>query len=416
MDDGGVESGATGAGAELHHAAGVAGGDDVGCGGGEVLHFAFQDAARHVLVGNVVDAGGAAAEIGVGDGRQFQAGYLLQQVARLLTNLLGVQQVAGVVVGHALGHRTQRPAQRFLGETFRNVLHALAEATGALGKSRVVSQQLAVALELCAAAGRVVDDDVNVLPLEHRDVAPRQRLGRLAVAGVHVQRPAAHLVARRAEPTAVGSQNPRGGVVHLDEQPVHDATGEEPHGARDRFPAGQVFRHAAGEGPRRQFRQHRLHILEARRQQAEHARRVQQPLHAAALVEAQQAEQPAQPAGVREQTAKHQPAQQSPTPGARRAAFDLAAGALHQVAELHVRRAGRLTGAAVEAQVHVLDEIRRHAQTPLVHRLDEIHAPARRVHFRAQRAIGGAFVQTEAAMNARADLLPLRTVHLIEAG
>ena len=416
MDDRRLEPAEAGAGAQLHHAAGVAGGNNVGLGRGDVFHFAFEDAARHLLVGDVVDAGSAAAEVGVGDGRQFQAGNLLQQVARLLANLLRVQQVAGVVVGYPLGHRTQRSAQRLLGEAFGDVLHALAEAMGALGEAGVVGQQFAVALELGAAAGCVVDDGIDLQPLEHGDVAPRQRLGLLAVAGVHVQRAAAHLATWHAHPAAVGLQNPCGGVVHVDEQPVHDAAGEEAHGSCRRFLAGQVFRHAAAERPRRHFRQHGLHVLEARRQQVEHARGVQQSLQAAALVEAHQAEQPAQPTGMREQPAKHQPAKQASGQGAPCAPLDLAARAFHQVAKLHVRRAGRLAGAAVEAQVHVLDEIGRHAQAPLVHRLDEVHAPARRVHFRAQRAVGGALVQAQPAMDARADLLALRAIHLIETG
>ena len=58
-------------------------------------------------MGNVVDAGGAATEVGIGDGCQFQSGDLFQQVARLLADALGVYEVAGVVVRHPLGHGAQ---------------------------------------------------------------------------------------------------------------------------------------------------------------------------------------------------------------------------------------------------------------------------------------------------------------------
>ena len=287
---------------------------------------------------------------------------------------------------------------------------------GAFRELGIVRQQFAITFQLRAAAGGVVDDDVQVLALEHGDILPRQCLGLLAVAGVHVQRAATHLRTRRAHPTAVGPQNPRGGVMNVNEQPIHDAAGKEADGSRDRIAAGQVFRHTAGEGLRRQIGQHGLHVLESDRQNPEHPCNAQQLLQAAALVEAQEPEQPAQHVRTREQPAKHQPAQYSPAKGAGRPSLDLAAGAFHQVAKLHVRRAGRLAGTAVEAQVHVLDEVRRHAQASLVDRLDEVHASARGVHFRSQRAVGWAFVQTQPAVNARADFVLLRAIDLIETG
>jgi hypothetical protein len=55
----------------------------------------------------VVNASAATAPIALGDFEQCERWDLSQQVARLLTNLLAVQEMAGIVVGHAQRHRVE---------------------------------------------------------------------------------------------------------------------------------------------------------------------------------------------------------------------------------------------------------------------------------------------------------------------
>jgi hypothetical protein len=64
----------------------------------------------------------------------------------------------------------------------------------------------------------------------------------------------------------------------------------------------------------------------------------------------------------------------------------------------------------------VLDEVGRHRQASVIHRLDEIDAPTWRVHLGAQGAIGGTFIETQAAMDTRSNFVSRRPLALIETG
>src|SRR5713101_8759491 len=119
---------------------------------------------------------------------------------------------------------------------------------------------------------------------------------------------------------------------------------------------------------------------------------------------------------MRKKFLKDAPAQQALGPGTRNMALDLTAGLFHQVTKLYVRRAGGLARPAVEAQVHVLDEIGGHGEAPFIYCFDQVDAPTRRIHLGAQGAIGRTFIKTEAAMNTGRNLLPWRTIELIKTG
>src|SRR3972149_4074839 len=86
---------------ELEHAAGVGGGDDVAAGGEDVVHLVVEEAARHLGLGEVVDAGRAAAAVGRVHLDELEAGDGAEELPRGLADTLGVDEVAGVLVGDA---------------------------------------------------------------------------------------------------------------------------------------------------------------------------------------------------------------------------------------------------------------------------------------------------------------------------
>jgi hypothetical protein len=83
---------------------------------------------------------------------------------------------------------------------------------------------------------------------------------------------------------------------------------------------------------------------------------------------------------VGEKFGKDQAAQQACQPGTRDLAFDLPACPLHQIAEFHVRWTRGFAGAAIEAELHVIDKARRHGQALFFYRFDQVDAPAWRIH------------------------------------
>src|SRR5262245_25354764 len=67
---------------------------------------------------------------------------------------------------------------------------------------------------------------------------------------------------------------------------------------------------------------------------------------------------------------------------------------------MHAGWAGRLTGAAVEAAEHVLDERIGNLRAAFIERPHHANAAARRIHLTAQHAIGRARRKAQAAMDA----------------
>ena len=95
--------------------------------------------------------------------------------------------------------------------------------------------------------------------------------------------------------------------------------------------------------------------------------------------------------------------------------LDLPPGAFHQVTKLYIGRARRFTRPAIEAEVHVLDEVWCHREPPFIDRLDEVDTTTGRVHFCAQGAVGRTLIETEATMDAGRNLLCLRAVEAVES-
>ena len=89
-------------GLDLGETADIASGDEVGVGGEDVLGFLFAEGVGDFGLVDVVGAGGAAAEVGVGYLGEGGARDHFEQIAGLGGDALGVGEVAGVVVGDGL--------------------------------------------------------------------------------------------------------------------------------------------------------------------------------------------------------------------------------------------------------------------------------------------------------------------------
>ena len=112
-----------------------------------------------------------------------------------------------------------------------------------------------------------------------------------------------------------------------------------------------------------------------------------------------------------QQLAEHEIPHHAGEPGTSGVGFDIGAGRFHQAAVLDTGRAGAFAAAAGEAQIDMfaVGVADRLPFGDLHHLID---APARRVHFNAQFAVGGAGVQTQAAMHAAVEIGLLRLVDL----
>ena len=82
----------------LQRATGIARHQSLGSAGEDVRHFAIPQAVGHLGFGEVVASGGSATDVRLGEWDQLHSRNQLEQITRLLPNLLSVGQVAGVVV------------------------------------------------------------------------------------------------------------------------------------------------------------------------------------------------------------------------------------------------------------------------------------------------------------------------------
>src|SRR6185436_11624460 len=91
--------------------------------------------------------------------------------ARLVFDLLPVQEVARIVVRDADAERTGCCGKSGVAEELARVLHTRREASCALRPRGVVLQEPAVLLQCGAAARGVHDERIHVESIERRDVA-----------------------------------------------------------------------------------------------------------------------------------------------------------------------------------------------------------------------------------------------------
>src|SRR5215831_7987315 len=96
---------------DLQDAAGVGRHHRLGPGGSDVADLASEQTGGHLGLGEVIDAGRAAAPVGFREIDQTQLRDLAEELTRGALDLLAVHDVTRIVIGHGQGHRPQRTAQ-----------------------------------------------------------------------------------------------------------------------------------------------------------------------------------------------------------------------------------------------------------------------------------------------------------------
>ena len=255
---------------------------DVGAGGDDVRRLAVAELAGRLGVEDVVDAGRAAAQLGLGDLAQLQPGDR-PRAARAA----GCGRPGRAPGGRRRGRRPSRRAgaggdRAELAEDLRDVAHLRANArarSAYAGSSRsssaysfIVEPQPAALTTTCSTPGR----------LEGVDQRAGVPLRLLLAAVVHRQRAAAALAGGTTTSQPSAAQHPRGGGVDPGKnsrctQPVSMPTTAPRRVAR----AGTRGRAAARRSP--SARRQALHRGELRRQPLEQAGAAQRPVEAAAL-------------------------------------------------------------------------------------------------------------------------------------
>src|ERR1035438_5276345 len=282
-----------------------------------------------------------------------------QDLARLIRDLLPVAEVAGLVVGYRDRLRTRwgrkGPAKPDLHEPFRDVAHPGRPRGCAPGELRVAGEEVAVALQVGAAARGIRDDRVVLARVDRFELPAGELPGRLEVAVVGVERAAAGLAPRRRHLAAVLEEHVDGGPVHVGEGDVLDAAGKE---------GDQIGRGTArlldggddgvGKMPADGDRLP-LELAEPPGKEGEEPRPAQQPAEPAGLVEPEQPARRVERPRAEQEEAQRKGADQ-PAQGAGRRAAPLRLGAprLEERAVVDPRRARGRAREAPEAVVHLL--------------------------------------------------------------
>src|SRR5438093_2992547 len=213
---------------------------------------------------------------------------------------------------------------------------------------------MAVFLERRATTGGIDDDRVQLEVLEGGDVTSSQRAGGVTVAGVHMERSAAALLGWREHLATVAGQDADGGQVGFGLELAHDAAGDETDSVAALADGGRRFWRAGLCQAALGWPNQRLQLAEVTHG-AHQPARFEQGLQPGLLIEpkpeTKQVEGPI--------SGEHLPQNE---------AADCAlggavggghpTGALDEGAVLNASGADRLAGAAVEAGVHVLGELR----------------------------------------------------------
>src|SRR5262247_1015697 len=356
----------------------------------------------HGWLGQIVDARAAAAELGVLEVHQGEAGDAPQERAGLGAHPLAVGEMTGIVIGDG---ETQL-AQRQLGvdEDLRDVARLVGEALRGL-----LGEPVAVLLEGGAAARGVGHDQVEIggkAPHELAGKAPEL----VESARVQVERPAASLGPRHHHVPPRGGEEARRPDIHVGIEEVLHAAGEEPGPAPWLAARGQELGQRRPCGHDGEQRLHRLELAERREQaEATHER-----LRTRGLVELEPPEKRGEARGIREDLERPARRRMIGLGSAHLLARELGARRLQELAEGHSGWAGRFAAAAAEAEIEMTREGRCEAHPPLRGRAHEVDAAARRVHLLAEHAIGRTLRQTNAAVDAGAETLHGRSIDGIE--
>src|SRR5206468_7702391 len=132
---------------DLHEAAGVRGDDGVRAGTHDVRDLSLEDRAREVGLRDVVRPGAPAAPVRLHERNDVEARNGGEQSARLLADLLAVEQMAGVVPGHPPVERARRLDEPEVAEVFGRVLHFRGEGRSSRRPFGVRSEERRVGKE-----------------------------------------------------------------------------------------------------------------------------------------------------------------------------------------------------------------------------------------------------------------------------
>src|SRR5688572_27866477 len=108
---------------DLEEAAGIAGRDDLGTRGLDMLNYAFEKVARHFGLDQVIDARAAAAPRAFGEFNEFEIRNCAKQRARLRGDLLAVAKVTRLVIRDYLRRAARGFRNADFCEPLVNVLH-----------------------------------------------------------------------------------------------------------------------------------------------------------------------------------------------------------------------------------------------------------------------------------------------------
>ncbi len=344
-------------GAELEQAAGVGGDDDFGFYAGDVFHFVVEQLERCFGFCDVVNAGGAATDVGVREFDEFEAGYLFQKIARGVADLLSVKQMAGILISDAEIEgleRAQRRGESKRCEIFSNISHFGFERGGLRKFGFAFVEEVVVFLERGAAAGGVGDDRIEFVARESDEIFAGEVAGGVADSRVGGERSAALLGLGNDDFDAVGVEDANGGVVESRESDLCDASGEEGDATAFLSDGGIGAAELLEEEWSFDFWQELFAVGET--EEFEHAAEADEALETGTLVEPNEAREHGDAIGVRKKFAECEIARDAGEERTLVVALDERAGVLDEHAVLNGRRAGGFAGAAVEAFVDVLDE------------------------------------------------------------
>src|SRR5262245_55990502 len=356
----------------------------------------------HGRLGQIVDACTPAAELGVLDVHQREAGNAAEEGARLGTYFLAVDEMAGVVIRDGEAQLSQREIG--VHEDIGNVSRLVSEA-----RRRLAGEPMPVLLDRRAAARSIGHDQVEIgREASHQLGSETAEL--VEPARVQVERSAAPLTARHHHVPPRGGEEPSRPRVHVGEEEALHAAGEESGPAPRLAARGQEVGQRLRGGHGGEQRLQGLELAEGR-EQAEPAH---QRLRSRGLVELEPPEEGGETSGMREGLERPTRRRMIGLRSADVLARELGPRRLQELAEGHAGGARRLAAAAAETEIEVTGEGWGETNPSLGGRAHEIDAAARRVHLLAQHAIGRALRQTDAAVDTGAQALRGRSVDGIE--
>jgi hypothetical protein len=215
---------------DLQVTARIGGGDYARAGRCDVADFTIEEQTSLLGLRERVDTRRAAAPRRLGQFHQRDTGQQSEQRARLPRDLLAMNQVARLVIGHrgrALGRSLRRPPAANLIQPFVHIAQLRVPRRRQIAIAGIVRQQSTVVTKMRSASTGVRDDCVIPVWRDEIDQLPRQALRGLQLAVMGVERAAACLAPGCVDGAPVGEQHVRRVAVDVGKHQILDAAGEE---------------------------------------------------------------------------------------------------------------------------------------------------------------------------------------------